>query len=61
MTNRKGVEHSIIVPETTKFTVLPLRDSASMSLYDRKLDWSKLENHENLDQATSYQELSGQK
>lgn len=61
MTNRKGEEHSIIVPETAKFTVLPLRDSASMSLYDRKLDWSKLENHEKQDPATSYQELNGQK
>lgn len=61
MTNRKGVNHSVIVPESTKFTALPLRDSASMSLYDRKLDWSKLDNREKQDEATSYQELNGPK
>ncbi|CAO3630952.1 unnamed protein product [Mucor hiemalis] len=61
VTNRKGVNHSVIVPESTKFTVLPLRDSASMSLYDRKLDWSKLDNREKQDEATSYQELNGPK
>jgi hypothetical protein len=41
ITNKKDT--TTLVSNNAEFTVLPFHDSTSMSLYNRKLDWNRLQ------------------
>lgn len=59
--DKKEVGQSTIVHNNhTEFTVLPLHDSPSMSLYNRKLNWNRIKSQSKDNLENTFKTLDGQ-